>query len=386
MRRSSLAWRALGGGSLAVPAPALVMGGGGGCAVGLRAGGGGAFDGRWGRCGWALAGGGGVGGRGGGARGGPAGGPLGGAGPLPLLAAAQTPAAGWRGGAAAAAPPPPPVYFPAARRHRWRRVARWPSAGGGGSAPRPVGPRPPAPTRGGGDRSGLQAMPLRLDHIALLVRDLDESAAFYTAIPGIREVPNPMGGSLFRWFEYGGGQRFHLQAGDISTTHVEKPTHFAFSADDFLMHSLVNRSPREGASPIPRFQGHARRGERSSATACAPSSLQDPNGYWIELNDLADRRHLRPLPPLTSLGRPRPMFAVSARSANLAGTGLPEFAARSGREKGPERADERHLLEWQRRAARPPPPPEQKKAVARCRGLCISLLKSYWLILRRMAS
>ena len=67
-------------------------------------------------------------------------------------------------------------------------------------------------------------MKLRLDHIALLVRDLDESAAFYTAIPGIREVPNPMGGTAFRWFEFGPNQRFHMQAGDISRTHVEKNT------------------------------------------------------------------------------------------------------------------------------------------------------------------
>ena len=76
-------------------------------------------------------------------------------------------------------------------------------------------------------------MPLRLDHIALLVRDLDESAAFYTAIPGIREVPDPMGGGHIRWFEFAPGQRFHMQAGDISKVHVEKGTHFAFSTDDF---------------------------------------------------------------------------------------------------------------------------------------------------------
>ena len=65
------------------------------------------------------------------------------------------------------------------------------------------------------------------------MRDLEESARFYTAIPGIREVANPMGGTHIRWFEYGNGQRFHLQAGDISATHVEKATHFAFSAADF---------------------------------------------------------------------------------------------------------------------------------------------------------
>ena len=124
-------------------------------------------------------------------------------------------------------------------------------------------------------------MQLRLDHIALLVRDLDESAAFYTAIPGIREVPNPMGGTHIRWFEYGGGQRFHLQAGDLSTTHVEKPTHFAFSVDDFagLLESIAARG-----LDYSDFKG------TPGAVNVRPDGvravfLQDPNGYWIELND-----------------------------------------------------------------------------------------------------
>ena len=73
----------------------------------------------------------------------------------------------------------------------------------------------------------------RLDHIALLVRDLDESARFYTEVLRIREVPNPMGGRLVRWFEFGNNQRFHMQAGDIGRVHVEKGTHFAFTAADF---------------------------------------------------------------------------------------------------------------------------------------------------------
>src|SRR5690349_16704130 len=72
----------------------------------------------------------------------------------------------------------------------------------------------------------------RLDHIALLVRDLDETARFLTEVLQIREVPNPMGGTHIRWFEFGNAQRFHVQAGDISRTHVEKRTHLALSAPD----------------------------------------------------------------------------------------------------------------------------------------------------------
>jgi catechol 2,3-dioxygenase-like lactoylglutathione lyase family enzyme len=124
---------------------------------------------------------------------------------------------------------------------------------------------------------------LRLDHIALLVRDLDESVAFYTALPGVREISDPMGGTHIRWLEYASGQRFHLQAGDISAVHVEKQTHFAFSADDFEA-ALATL----GAAGLAYgdFRGNP------GAINVRPDGmravfLEDPNGYWIEINDAA---------------------------------------------------------------------------------------------------
>jgi lactoylglutathione lyase len=125
-------------------------------------------------------------------------------------------------------------------------------------------------------------MKLRLDHIALLVRDLDESAAFYTAIPGIREVPNPMGGRDFRWFEFGPNQRFHMQAGDISRTYVEKNTHFAFSAEGDFDAVLAELKARGFAWSDMKGTPGAVNVRPDGMRAVF---LQDPNGYWIEIND-----------------------------------------------------------------------------------------------------
>jgi catechol 2,3-dioxygenase-like lactoylglutathione lyase family enzyme len=121
----------------------------------------------------------------------------------------------------------------------------------------------------------------RLDHIALLVRDLDESARFYTEVLRIREVPDPMGGTHIRWFEFADGQRFHLQAGDIGRVHVEKGTHFAFSADDL---DEVIVFLRERGVAFTDFKG------TPGAINVRPDGmraifLEDPNGYWIEIND-----------------------------------------------------------------------------------------------------
>jgi catechol 2,3-dioxygenase-like lactoylglutathione lyase family enzyme len=125
---------------------------------------------------------------------------------------------------------------------------------------------------------------LRLDHIALLVRDLDESVGFYTALPGITEIANPMGGTHIRWLEYASGQRFHLQAGDIRAVHVEKATHFAFSADDF---DAVLATLTAAGLVYGDFKGNP------GAINVRPDGmravfLQDPNGYWVEINDAGE--------------------------------------------------------------------------------------------------
>ena len=128
-------------------------------------------------------------------------------------------------------------------------------------------------------------MSYSLDHIALLVRDLDESVAFLTGVLGLTEGQNPMGGTSIRWIEIGDGRRFHVQAGDTSRVHVEKQTHFALSADNF--DGVLARFRRDGVA-FADMQG------TPGAINTRPDGmravfLRDPNGYWFEINDWAER-------------------------------------------------------------------------------------------------
>ena len=123
-------------------------------------------------------------------------------------------------------------------------------------------------------------MTYRLDHIALLVRDLEESLAFLTGVIGLTRMPNPMGGTEIAWVEIGDGRRFHVQAGDISKVHVEKRTHFALTATDF--DAVLARLRRDNI-PFTDMAG------TSGAINTRPDGmraifLQDPNGYWFEIN------------------------------------------------------------------------------------------------------
>lgn len=121
----------------------------------------------------------------------------------------------------------------------------------------------------------------RLDHIALLVRDLAETAKFLTEVLQIREVPDPMGGGHIRWFEFGNAQRFHIQAGDISRTFVEKRTHFALSAPDLDAVIAHFRATGVAFSNMAGVAGEV----NVRPDGMRAVFVQDPNGYWFEIND-----------------------------------------------------------------------------------------------------
>jgi catechol 2,3-dioxygenase-like lactoylglutathione lyase family enzyme len=123
-------------------------------------------------------------------------------------------------------------------------------------------------------------MTFRLDHIALLVRDLSESLAFLTGVLGLKEIANPMGGRDIRWIEIGDGRRFHVQAGDISKVHVEKRTHFALTASDFDDVVARLRSAGVAFSDMAGTPG----GLNTRPDGMRAIFLQDPNGYWFEIN------------------------------------------------------------------------------------------------------
>ena len=124
-------------------------------------------------------------------------------------------------------------------------------------------------------------MTYRLDRIALFVRDLDEEIAFLTDVLGLTEMANPMGGTAIRWIEIGDGRRFHVQEGDTSRVHVEKQTHFALTASD--LDAVLARFRTQGIA-FSDMKG------TPGAVNTRPDGmraifLQDPTGYWFEIND-----------------------------------------------------------------------------------------------------
>lgn len=120
-----------------------------------------------------------------------------------------------------------------------------------------------------------------LNHIALSVKDVDESVAFYQKVFELEEIENTASNSKTRWLSLGEGKQLHLIPRPNLEVKTNKAVHFALSTSDlksFLKHvtdlkieysdwtNTVNKDyvRKDG---IQQFY------------------IQDPNKYWIEINN-----------------------------------------------------------------------------------------------------
>jgi len=117
------------------------------------------------------------------------------------------------------------------------------------------------------------------DHDALLVKDLDTAAAFYSAVLGLKEIDNAGLGPKFRWFELENKVQIHLIASDEKIT-PHKGLHLALNVDDLdaFMQFLEEKN-----IPFENWPGEV------NTTNTRPDGvrqiyLTDPDGYWIEIN------------------------------------------------------------------------------------------------------
>lgn len=120
----------------------------------------------------------------------------------------------------------------------------------------------------------------RIDHIALNVRDLAASAAFYGELLGLREIDNKTGRTTIRWFAFDGPRAIHLISGPDEPP-PERPiaAHFCLSTPHFdaTLKYLAERGVRyRNIMGEPMTFNY--RGDRVRQTY-----FQDPDNYWVEV-------------------------------------------------------------------------------------------------------
>ena len=119
------------------------------------------------------------------------------------------------------------------------------------------------------------------NHIALSVKDVNQSVEFYQKILHLKEIKNTASGSKTRWLLLGEGKELHLIPRPNSEIKINKAVHFALSTsniDSFIKHLVTLEIDYSDWRDTPNKEYIRKDGVKQVY-------FQDPNGYWIEINE-----------------------------------------------------------------------------------------------------
>ena len=123
---------------------------------------------------------------------------------------------------------------------------------------------------------------VKLNHIALSVKDVDKSADFYKYVLNLNEITNRTKMEGIRWFSLGDGKELHLISVIKEPVTLNKAVHFALSTSNFDVFLKNVQAMKITYSDWP--------GEINKVTLRADGIkqiyLQDVDGYWIEINSV----------------------------------------------------------------------------------------------------
>lgn len=118
-------------------------------------------------------------------------------------------------------------------------------------------------------------------HTALHVKDVSKSASFYTSILGLSEMETPEGiPDTTRWFLLYDKTEIHLIQSE-ELVDIPKGIHISFATPElgrFIEHLETNNIHYEN------WWGH-KKTTNKRGDGVRQIYLQDPDGYWIEIND-----------------------------------------------------------------------------------------------------
>lgn len=120
-----------------------------------------------------------------------------------------------------------------------------------------------------------------LNHIAISIKDVDVSVAFYQKVFGFKEIKNTASDSKTRWLSFGDGKSLHLIPRPDAEIKINKAVHFALSTidiDAFITHLLALNIQYSDWKNTPNKDYIRKDGIKQVY-------FQDPDGYWIEVNN-----------------------------------------------------------------------------------------------------
>lgn len=120
-----------------------------------------------------------------------------------------------------------------------------------------------------------------LNHLAISVKDVDKSIEFYKKVLRLKEIKNTASNSKTRWLSLGEGKQLHLIPRPGAEIKVNKAVHFALATSDV---SGIIKHLEELSIECSDWRDTLQK-DYVRQDGIKQVYFQDPDGYWIEIND-----------------------------------------------------------------------------------------------------
>jgi lactoylglutathione lyase len=129
--------------------------------------------------------------------------------------------------------------------------------------------------------SAQSKQPMRINHLAIYVKDIQQSRVFYTQVLGLDSIPEPFHDGLHLWLNMGGGTSLHIIGGAPERKQYFLNNHLCLSTGNVeeFKKTLVQRN-------IAWYNAGGEKGKTTTRVDGVKQIwIQDPDGYWLEIND-----------------------------------------------------------------------------------------------------
>ena len=122
---------------------------------------------------------------------------------------------------------------------------------------------------------------LSFNHIAISVKDTDQSIEFYQRVLQLEEIPNTASNSKTRWLSLSQGKELHLIHRPNAEIKINKAVHFALATTD--INKVVDRLKTLGIEFSDWNNNTNKVHVRDDGIL--QIYFQDIDGYWVEINN-----------------------------------------------------------------------------------------------------
>ena len=130
-------------------------------------------------------------------------------------------------------------------------------------------------------QANAQQNKVHLNHTAIYVIDIQKTSAFYSNIIGLDTVPEPFHDGKHIWYSTGAHSMLHVIQGATEKRAYYKNQHTCFTVPDFEIFLGKLQSANWTWEDVA--------GKKNAITTRIDGVhqiwLQDPDGYWLEIND-----------------------------------------------------------------------------------------------------